>query len=171
MPPPDLHDINIRSPNYLIARTNGVCWHCLESTRLIALALPQDHETLNPDPDTDTEGGELAADTWQLAKLNAFVFYVEYLPQAVRNRLLPLSPFYRLARSAPEMSSYWSNHCEVCGSLQGDHELFCEPGGAFTPANENAAAAIELMRVDAPFEAAAAGYAYQPEFFEFMRGS
>jgi hypothetical protein len=154
----ELHDSNIRSPAFFIARTTAVCGQCGEPTRLIALALPQDHETLD-------------ADDWQHANLTAFIFYVVCLPQPVRNQLLQVAPFYRLDRSESTLSSYWSNHCERCDSLQDDHELFCEPDGAFTPTDEKSAAAIELMQVAAQFEAVAAGYAYQPEFFSFMRNS
>jgi hypothetical protein len=154
----ELHDSNIRSSAYFIARTTAACGHCGEPTRLIALALPEDHETLD-------------ADDWQPANLAAFVFYVVCLPDTVRNRLLQLAPLYRLDRSESTLSSYWSNHCERCDSLQDDHELFCEPDGAFTPTYEKSATAIELMHVDAQFEAVAAGYAYQPEFFEIMRNS
>lgn len=165
--PANLRDINVRSSTYFIANTAGVCRHCHESTRLIALALPRDHESLYAESDAETAGP--AAEVWQLATLSAFVFYIEYLPDGVLNRIRQLLPFYGFAHSAATMSSFWSNHCENCGSLQVDHEMFCEPDGAFTPASEIAAAEIELVHIDAPFAAAAAGYALQPEFFEFMR--
>jgi hypothetical protein len=82
-----------------------------------------------------------------------------------------LSQFFRLAHSAATLSSYWANHCEHCGTLLGDHELHCEPDGAFTPSSEAAAANIHLLRIQEPFEAVAAGYAFEPEFFGFMRKS
>jgi hypothetical protein len=159
MPSPGLnHEVNIRSASFLVARRRGVCIRCREPTPLIAVALPHGHLTLDPD-----------TDRWQAATLNALVFYVGYLPDEVGGRLQQFSSSYRLAYSEETSDTYWANHCERCLSLQPDHELFCEPGGAFVPISENEAAAIEVSVIEAPFEASAAGYAYQPEFFAFMR--
>jgi hypothetical protein len=133
---------------------------CQEPISLLAIALPQGHSTLEPD-----------ANVWEIAALNAFIFYVEYLPDEVRNRLQQFSSSYKLAYGAETLSTHWANRCERCASLQSDHELFCEPGGAFAPISESEAAAIELIEVAASFEASAAGYAYQPEFVDFMRRS
>ena len=133
---------------------------CGESISLIAVALPHGHLTL----ETDVDG-------WETAAVNAFIFYVDYLPDEVGRQLQLFSPSYRLAYSDETLDTYWANHCERCGALQSDHELFCEPAGAFAPISESEAAAIELTVIEAPFEASAAGYAYQPEFFEFMRRS
>jgi hypothetical protein len=203
-----LPDANVRSQTYYVARTSLRCWHCGMSTRLLALAMPQDHETLDADTqgevevvagagaevegeveagagtetgadaevgvenevETDAEGhDESAPDDWQRANLNAFIFYVQHLPDDVQDRLSQLSQFFRLAHSDATQNSYWANHCEHCGTLLGDHELYCEPDGAFLPSSEAAAAGIQLLQIPEPFEAAAAGYAFEPEFFRFMR--
>ena len=156
--PDSHHEINIRSASFLVARRRGVCIQCRDPIPLIAVALPHGHSTLDPD-----------ADRWETVTLNAFAFYVAYLPVEVGSRLQQYSSSYRLAYSEETLDTYWANHCERCSSLQSDHELFCEPGGAFTPISENEAAAIELTVIEEPFEASAAGYAYKPEFFAFMR--
>ena len=55
-------DPNYRSPKYSIARTATRCWHCGQSTRVLALLLPDDHETLDPDrPKNRTRGSQRAA--------------------------------------------------------------------------------------------------------------
>jgi hypothetical protein len=162
---------NVRSPTYYVARTNVRCWHCGLSAGLLALAIPHDHETLDGDTQADADCDESAPDAWQRAGLNAFLFYVERLPDGVQDRLNQLSQFFRLAHSAATLNSYWANHCEHCGTLLGDHELHCEPDGAFTPSSEAAAANIQLLRIQEPFEAVAAGYVFEPEFFGFMRKS
>jgi hypothetical protein len=154
------HEINIRSASFFIARKRGACMRCYESTSLIAVALPYGHLTLQQD-----------ADGWEIATLNAFTFYVDYFPDEIGRRLQEFSTSYRLDFCNETLDTYWANHCERCASLQSDHELFCEPGGAFAPISESEAAAIELTVIEAQFEASAAGYAYQPEFFEFMRRS
>jgi hypothetical protein len=163
-------DVNVRSQTYYVARTTVPCWHCGLSTQLLALAMPQNHETLH----MDTRGGaddRPDVDTWQRANLHAFLFYVEYLPDGVQGRLSHISQFFRLAYSAATLNSYWANHCEYCGTLLPDHELHCEPDGAFMPSTEVAAANIRLLQIHEPFEAVAAGYAFEPEFFRSMRAS
>ena len=192
---PEVHsgaEINIRSGGYFIARTEVLCWHCGLRTGVLALAMPSEHETLNLEDQVDDEGdgasdrdrvgGNLGVDAgdldtgletgsvpWQPAGVNAFLFYVEYLPDSVQGRLRDLSPSFRFAYSDATLTSYWANHCDHCGRLLGDHELHCEPEGAFVPVSEAAAAAIELLKIEEPFEAAADGYAFEPEFFSLMR--
>jgi len=90
---------------------------------------------------------------------------VQQLPQAVQDRLTQLSRFFRLSFSEATLNSYWANHCEHCGTLLGDHELHCEPDGAFMPSSEAEAANIRLLHIAEPFAAATAGYALEPEFF------
>jgi hypothetical protein len=168
---PALADANVRSQTYYVARTRVRCWQCGSPTGLLALAVPDDHETRDEDSPADAGGGEPAADAWQPANAQAFLFYVGSLPDGVQGRLNQLSRFFRLAHSAVTSSSYWANHCENCDSLLGDHELHCEPDGAFMPSSEAAAANIELLHIHEPLQAAAGGYAVQPEFFGFMRKS
>ena len=168
---PSLAAANVRSQSYYVARTNVRCWHCGSSTSLLALAVPDDHETLDEDTQAAADGGGPAADAWHPANAHAFLFYVVSLPDGVRGRLNQLSRFFRLAHSAVTSSSYWANHCEHCGTLLGDHELHCEPDGAFMPSSEAAAANIHILKIREPFQAVAAGYALEPEFFGFMRKS
>ena len=168
---PSLADANVRSHTYYVARTKVRCWHCGLSTRLLALAMPHNHETLNGDTQPDADCGDPASDAWQRAAVNAMLFYVERLPDDVQDRLNRISPFFRLAHSTATLNSYWANHCEHCGTLLGDHELHCEPDGAFMPSSEATAANIQLQQIQEPFEAVAAGYAFEPEFFGFMRKS
>jgi hypothetical protein len=166
---PALADANVRSKTYYVARTKVRCWHCGSSTGVLALAVPDGHETLDEDAQADADGGRIPSDAWQPANANALLFYVGWLPDAVQGRLNQLSPLFRLSPSAATLSSYWANHCEHCGTLLGDHELHCEPDGAFMPASEAAAANIQLLHIHEPFQAVAAGYALDPEFFGFMR--
>jgi hypothetical protein len=161
---PPLAEANVRSRTYYVAGTDVRCWRCSMSTRLLALAVPPRHETLDGD-------APLSPDAWQCANFTAFLFYVEHLPESVQSRLNQLSPHFRPEHSTVTLCSYWANHCEHCGALLEDHELHCEPDGAFLPMSEAAAACIELLQIHEPFNAAAAGYAFEPEFFRFMRKS
>jgi len=151
---PPTHSINIRSPRFLVARTVAACRHCRSLTTLIAVAVPPGHETLEPDEEA-IDGNE-AVDTWQFAEHHALLFQIEFLPSTVAARLQPLASL--------RYDAYWANHCARCGLPQDDHDLFCEPEGAFVPNSESSAALIQLLHFDEPFEAAAAGYAVDPQF-------
>jgi hypothetical protein len=52
-----------------------------------------------------------------------------------------------------------------------DHDLFCEPDGAFLPTTPQSAGSVTLERVDEALEAGAVGYACDPQFIDSMGGS
>ena len=165
---------NVRSRSFYVARSHAQCRRCGKSTRLLALAMPTNHETLDPDIETANESGgpecgDPGPQAWQRANCNAFIFLVDDLPEHIQRRLIQLSPHFRQAYSEETLNSYWANHCEHCAALQDDHPLHCEPGGAFMPSNVEAAANIELLEVPVRLEASAGGYAVEPAFFDSMR--
>ena len=165
-------DPNLRSPTYYVAHTNAACGDCGLSTRLLALALPQTHETLEIDRAGDeADSMDSMKDTWQHAHVDAFLFYVEQLPRRVQHRLQQMAPGFRRAQSGAAQGAYWVNHCEHCGALLDDYELHCEPEGAFMPSSETEAAKIHLLRIHEPIEAVAAGYTPDPVFFDCMPAS
>jgi hypothetical protein len=140
---------------------------------LVAIAVPPGHETLDVDDeasDDETLRGETAAATWSVADHGAFLFFIDFLPAAIQDRINQHLPTYRpnCGIAAADSGSHWSNHCESCGSQLDDQELFCEPGGAFLPTSESTASAIHLEMVDEPFETSAAGYSYEPPGFDAM---
>ncbi len=168
---PPLPGANVRSQSYFVARTSVRCPHCGLPTRLLALALPQDHETLDEDAqDDDEDCGNVRRKRGSGQASMPFSFMWSDLPDGVRDRLNQLSRLFRPAHSAATLNTYWTNHCEHCGRPLDDHELHCEPG-AFMASSEAAAATIELVRIPEPFAAVAAGYAMEPEFFACMRKS
>jgi hypothetical protein len=162
-----LPDANFRSKTYYVARTEANCWHCSLPTHVLALAMPQGHETVDTDERFDN-GEDSRQPVWQRADFNAFLFFVERLSGEVQSRLSRISRSFRLTYSAATLNFYWANHCEHCGVLLGDHELHCEFDCVFMPSSESSAANIELLHVREPLEALAAGYAIEPEFYRFM---
>jgi hypothetical protein len=161
-------NINVRSASYWIAHATGECDGCRAETRCVALALPPSHQSLALD--CDVQKDELVAYNWETAEWSAFLFYVEYLPDEVRRRLQAASEGYRLAFSERTQGSYWANHCAACGALIEDHDLFCEPDGAFLPTTAESAAAVTLEHVGESLEAGAVGYAGDPQFLDSMAG-
>jgi hypothetical protein len=128
-------------------------------TCVLALALPRDHETLDPDD----------GESWHHANVGALIFFVARLTEAVQSRLERITQRYKLGYCSTAQNSYWANHCEHCDVLLGDHELHCELDGAFMPSSVAFGSNIQLLRIEEPFEASAAGYSFEPEFFEFTR--
>jgi hypothetical protein len=164
MPGDSNGDVNVRSARYLIAHAKGRCGRCRAHIDLVALVLPPGHESLVLDDEAaEHESGEMV---WVTAAGSAFLFYVGHLPPSVEGRLTAVSGSYRHAFSGATQGSYWANHCNACGALIEDHDLFCEPEGAFLPTSAASAASIRLIAIDEPIEAAAAGYAFDPQFFE-----
>lgn len=162
-------NINVRSDSYWIARAVAECDCCRSATRLVAVALPPQHESLAHE--WDLEEDELAEYSWEGVEWCAFIFYVEYLPEEIRLRLQAASAGYRFAFSERTQGGYWANHCANCGALIEDHDLFCEPDGAFLPTTALSAAAVTLERVDEALEANAAGYACDPQYLDAIAGS
>lgn len=160
-----LVEINVRAPRYFIARTRGVCRRCNEPTDLFGLALPAGHETLDVDEAAEDAA---AADAWIFANDPALIFHIEFLNAEAAARLASLTGSFRVDRQDFAARPAWTNHCVACGSSFDDEELFCEPGEPFFPIDEAGAAAIRLLAIDEPFEAAAGGYSFDPNFIRAM---
>ena len=149
--------MNIRSPVYAIASTSAVCAPCGAWTHVVAIIVPAGHEVL-----VDT--------AWDRSSLAAALFYIEDLSESVQATVRELTSWYRLAPSEARGAPYWMNHCEHCGAAQDDHDLHCEPGGAFMPSaslvgdSGKGAARIHVLDVPRGFAAIAGGYAHEPPF-------
>ena len=146
---------NVRAAGYWIARTAAACETCGQRTEVAALALPTEHETRDPEAEDDTGA-------WSFAGCNALIFHVDWLAEDVQYQLHEWLPSF-----SADPRSIWVNHCRHCGAALDELALHCEPDGAFVPTSHTAACAIELIRIEAPFEASAAGYSCEPEFFPF----
>jgi hypothetical protein len=134
---------------------------------MFGLVVPSGHLAL--EVEAEPRGGELAAEPWRIANFPALLFYVETLGAGVRTHLCICAPTYRPTCEVADGDEYWANHCERCGSPAPDQELHCELGGAFAPAGDTSAGLIQLLPVEAAFEASAGGYAYAPPFIEAWR--
>jgi hypothetical protein len=150
-----LPDANIRSPSYFIAERQVRCAQCGQLSRVLALGLPPNHETL-------------VQDEWQTVDADAFIFHVAGLPDAVSRHLLECFPEFHRAGGDDSSESCWVNHCPHCEGVFSDDELHCEPGG-FMPSDTLEAQGILLTHVQKELSACAAGYALDPEFFASMR--
>lgn len=72
-----------------------------------AFALPASYESLTVDDDLpDDQSG-----TWEVSALAAVLPYIDYLPEAVANRIWLMTPHYCIDRDVETGGSFWMNHC------------------------------------------------------------
>jgi hypothetical protein len=105
---------------------------------------------------------------WTPAHHAAFLFFVEQVSHGARARLQEAAKQFEEDCVEGEGPPSLRNHCIQCGAMFDDQDLFCEPGGAFLPTSVTEAGKVSLVAVDQAIQATIDGYAYEPEFFEFM---
>jgi hypothetical protein len=153
---PLIEETNVRSAAYLLAQSVAVCGRCLQPTSAFSLGLLPGHER-------QVDG------KWEPVDVGALLFYVDYLPPEVILVAQELSLHFRLDYSRPTATEYWINHCQNCGELLEDHDMHCEPGGAFLPLDARDAGNILLVEVRESFSARVRGCSYDLPFFASMQ--
>lgn len=113
----------IKSP-ISIALNKTDCYKCGNKTAVISLA-SNNFYYLNTDENEDEK--------WFRADVLTFFSMLVFIDNELASKINRLFPKYKIAYSKTAESSYWANHCEHCGALQGDFFLHSEPGGAFFP--------------------------------------
>jgi hypothetical protein len=141
--------MKIRADRYAIVSASASCPACARWTHVVALVAPQRHERLG-------EHG------WESVAERASLFYVTQISLSVSRRLASVCPWYRLATAGPE--ACFANHCEHCAQPLEDHELHCEPGGAFQPRNLAEAEDLCISEVDEVLDVDASGFSHDPAF-------
>ncbi len=151
-----------RAATYAILSATARCGACGDFTHVVAIAVPAAHEVF-------------AGDTWEPGSSGVRLFYVESIPASVRQRLALLAPWYR--SSEPRVVAFakdprdlagrgWGNHCEHCDAPLEDHDLHCEPDGAFAAALTAVGASAETRvlrwEIRAPLEVVAGGAGDDP---------
>jgi hypothetical protein len=132
--------MKIRADRYSIASASALCPRCARWTHVVALVVPRSHDV----------AGRMS------------LFYVTEVSASVARRLASVCPWYRQAPGGPQ--ACLSNHCEHCALLLEDHDLHCEPGGAFQPRTDAEARGVTVWDVDEPLEGDADGFGYEPAF-------
>ena len=147
---------NVRATSYIIVEGKILCGQCDVVTAVFAFALPAGYESLYVDEDTpDEEGG-----AWEALGMAVVLSYVEYLPDAVANRIRAKTSHYRLDLDRESGQSFWMNHCEHCGAQMEEEELHGDLDGPFGPIPDEGLEAIQLHHVREAFEAWAGGESY-----------
>jgi hypothetical protein len=122
--------LQVHCPLYLLT-SSEVCWKCGATQYVLALGTHNLH-----DGEYDVvEPGDMS----ELVLLSN----VEEMPLPVFEYMAQKNQRYMRHYSRTAGQTYYANTCE-CGANFGDFYLFSEPGGAFFPDTDEAAAEIEL---------------------------
>lgn len=113
----------IKSP-VSMALNSTDCYKCGNNTAVISLA-SNNFYYLSTD--------EKEEEKWFRADKFSFFSMPLFIENELAGKINRLFPNYKIAYSKTAESSYWANHCDHCGALQGDFFLHSEPGGAFFP--------------------------------------
>lgn len=120
------------APAYIV-KAEECCWNCLSTSAVFALAAEGIKE-LPPSSRRSNEFKLMSSITWLSSDL-----------QQILTRYSDSSFF--LDESPMDGSSNYMNHCSNCGALLEDTDMFCEPGGAFFPMDEEECQRITLIRL------------------------
>lgn len=118
----------ISSDDAYLAVSFAACWKCQSEVRVLCLYCVR---------------GEVEGNPREHFVLSNLTEADESLLEALRS-----FPHFRRAHSREADMRYFANHCEHCGSLQGDFYLHSEPGGAFFPETNDDFVRISFTRID-----------------------
>jgi hypothetical protein len=118
------------APAYIVEAGTS-CWNCLQDTAVFALAAEGIESLISSTRKTD-KFQLISSMTWLSPDLQ------QHLTRHADSQFF-------LDESPMDGSSIYLNHCRNCGAPLNDLELFCEPGGAFFPMDEEECQRITLV--------------------------
>ncbi len=74
----------------------------------------------------------------------ALLTYVQWLDPKAAELVTIHAPWLRLAATKMSGMTYWANHCETCGAIQGDHYVH-EVDGPYWPRDDSVLARLTLV--------------------------
>ena len=96
----------------------------------------------------------------------AVLSYVEYLPEAVANRIRAVPSHFRFDLQNESGVGFRRNHCEHCGVKMQEEELHADLDSAFGPMPAGGLGAIHLHHVREPFEARVGGESHDVKLLD-----
>lgn len=162
-PAAEYPQMNIRASSYFVLQATHACTRCGEETLVHALAVPPGHQCTEADIELDEADADSPGlsptdfSTWLFSPPQwldiadpALISQTGLLSPAVAQAMQALSPHYR---QNPDNQGQWTNFCAHCGKPIWEGDLYPTPGQAFSPADAEAAARIQVRKVEEPFEA------------------
>ena len=124
--------IRIAAPLYLVV-SEEPCWRCAQAQKVVALAASN----------VDDGQGFFPPDELSAPLL---LSNIEAMPASIAETVQAVHPRFQRHFSRTAGRTYFANLCE-CGANFGDHYLHSEPGGAFFPETDDAAARMTIQKL------------------------
>ncbi len=141
-------DYSILADNYSIVMAKKSCWKCEKEMPVTTFLLDRYYQL---DEYEDSDLG-LSFFNWQETENESFVSNITALDHHVLTKMQTINPHYKKTYSKTLKGSYYANNCPHCGMLQGDFNLYQEPGSVFYDSRDASKFTI-MMEVEAPFKA------------------
>ncbi|MEA9705218.1 hypothetical protein [Xanthomonas campestris] len=138
--------LTFRAPSYALLQANTQCWKCAKVIPVTTVWVPSftDNEGVE-EPDDEPEVGGTAT-----------LGYIEALDSGTAAHIQAVAPWLKPGRSETANATYWANHCEACGAIQGDHFVM-GVNGPFFPQDQAGVDAIQVIPGHGPLSAQASG--------------
>ena len=133
-------DLNITATSYALLQGKFTCWKCSESIVVTAIWVPGFLD--NEDEEYPEEGGP------------SLLKYVSELDVGTMARVRAAAPWLKPNCSQTANQTYVANHCQICGTLQGDHFIF-SPDGPFFPQDQAGVDQLKVIPGHGPLMASA----------------
>jgi hypothetical protein len=132
----------LKAPRFAILTTNHPCWTCDAQVPMSALWVPSFTEHY----EDDDEPGHSNEPT--------VLMFIESMSRDALVQVEESAPWMRMATTKTSRTTYLANHCQVCGSVQGDFHVHGLEGPfgieLMTP---EAATRLTVRHLDLPIEA------------------
>ncbi|HFL6148064.1 TPA: hypothetical protein ACG4NT_000436 [Stenotrophomonas maltophilia] len=145
----------LSAPSYALLQASVECWKCGEATPVTSVWVPSFVDYADVDePGDEPEAGDAAT-----------LHGIQDLDDQVAAHVREAAPWLKPGRSETANATYWANHCQACGVLQGDY-FVTGVNGPFFPQFRAEADALELIPGRGPLSANAT--AAQSEWMDWI---
>ncbi len=101
----------ITAPSYALLQASVECWKCIEATPVTTVWVSSFVDFAEvEEPEDEPEAG--GATTLR---------GIQDLDDQVAAHVREVAPWLKPGRSETANATYWANHCQACGVLQGDY--------------------------------------------------
>lgn len=133
---------------YTIVVADKSCWKCHEQISVSTFLL-DDYYELSQYED-DALG--LSFLNWESVHNQSFVSNITLLDQSALAEIVKENPHYRKTYSKTLNGAYFANNCPHCHMLQGDFNLYQEPGAVFYDCRDQRQFRV-IKKIEATFKA------------------
>ena len=134
--------LTLSAPSYTLLQARVECWKCGGATPVTTVWVPSYVDFADvEEPEDEPEAGGAAT-----------LHGIHDLDDQVAAHVRETAPWLKPGRSQTANATYWANHCETCGVLQGDYFVM-GVNGPFFPEFRAEADALELILGRGPLSA------------------